>query len=57
MSNETNESLSRRSFLKTATVMTGGLTIAVYLPGCSKSEQASEAAANTGPVPASSCLK
>lgn len=37
---------SRRGFLKTATATAGGLVIAVYLPGCSKPENA----ANAGPV-------
>ena len=39
--------LSRRSFLKTAATATGGLVIAVYLPACSKPE---EAAKNAGPA-------
>lgn len=37
---------SRRGFLKTATATAGGLVIAVYLPACSKPENA----ANAGPV-------
>jgi isoquinoline 1-oxidoreductase beta subunit len=42
-----DDNLSRRSFLKTAATATGGLVIAVYLPACSKPE---EAAKNAGPV-------
>jgi isoquinoline 1-oxidoreductase subunit beta len=38
---------SRRGFLKTAATATGGLVIAVYLPACSKPE---EAAKSTGPA-------
>jgi isoquinoline 1-oxidoreductase subunit beta len=38
---------SRRGFLKTAAVASTGLVIALYLPGCSKSE---DAARNAGPV-------
>src|SRR5215831_4452743 len=52
MSHSTNE-VSRRDFLKDAATVSGGLTIALYLPGCSKPEQAAstevagkEAAAN-----------
>jgi isoquinoline 1-oxidoreductase beta subunit len=41
------DGLSRRSFLKTAATATGGLVIAVYLPACSKPE---EAAKNAGPA-------
>jgi isoquinoline 1-oxidoreductase beta subunit len=41
------DGLSRRSFLKTAGAATGGLVIAVYLPACSKPE---EAAKSTGPA-------
>jgi isoquinoline 1-oxidoreductase subunit beta len=44
---DTVEGLSRRSFLKTAATATGGLVIAVYLPACSKPE---EAAKNAGPA-------
>jgi isoquinoline 1-oxidoreductase subunit beta len=32
--------VSRRSFLKTTTAVSGGLVIAMYLPGCSKPEEA-----------------
>ena len=39
MSQLTNE-VSRRDFLKNAATLSGGLTIALYLPGCSKPEQA-----------------
>jgi isoquinoline 1-oxidoreductase beta subunit len=38
--------ISRRSFLKSAAAASGGLVIALYLPGCGKSENA----ANSGPV-------
>ena len=37
---------TRRTFIQSATVATGGLVIACYLPGCSKPE---EAARNAGP--------
>jgi isoquinoline 1-oxidoreductase subunit beta len=40
-------SFSRRGFLKTAAAASGGLVIALYLPGCSKSE---DAARSAGPV-------
>ena len=49
-----NESLnesanaSRRRFLKNTALLTGGLTIAVYLPGCSKPEQVASTSAGTG---------
>jgi isoquinoline 1-oxidoreductase beta subunit len=39
--------VGRRGFLKSAVAVTGGLVIAVYLPACSKPE---EAAKNAGPV-------
>lgn len=39
--------IGRRDFLKTAAVATGGLVIAVYLPACSKPENAAK---NAGPV-------
>ncbi len=39
--------VSRRDFLKRAAALSGGLTIAVYLPGCSKPEQAASVAAGT----------
>ncbi|HEX7013656.1 MAG TPA: xanthine dehydrogenase family protein molybdopterin-binding subunit [Steroidobacteraceae bacterium] len=39
-------SLSRRAFLKTAAAASGGLVIAIYLPACSKPEQA----ASSGPA-------
>ena len=41
------DEISRRSFLKTAATATGGLVIAMYLPACSKPE---EAAKHAGPV-------
>jgi isoquinoline 1-oxidoreductase beta subunit len=44
---------SRRSFLKNAAALTGGLTIAMYLPGCSKPE---EVVTGTGPVKANAWL-
>jgi len=34
-----NDALTRRGFLKTAAATSGGLVIAFYLPGCSKSEE------------------
>ena len=39
--------IGRRDFLKTAAAATGGLVIAVYLPACSKPENAAK---NAGPV-------
>ena len=42
-----HDEISRRSFLKTAATATGGLVIALYLPACSKPEEAAKA---TGPV-------
>jgi isoquinoline 1-oxidoreductase beta subunit len=44
---------SRRNFLKNAATLTGGLTIAVYLPGCSKPEEATLA---SGPAKANAWL-
>jgi len=44
--NLSNDSLTRRGFLKTAAATSGGLVIAMYLPGCSKSDQAAQ---NAGP--------
>ena len=35
-----HDDISRRSFLKSAATAAGGLVIAVYLPACSKPEQA-----------------
>lgn len=47
MSRETSllesAALSRRSFLKSAAATSGGLVIAMYLPGCSKPESARDA--------------
>jgi isoquinoline 1-oxidoreductase subunit beta len=37
---DTGAPVSRRSFLKTTTAVSGGLVIAMYLPGCSKPEEA-----------------
>ena len=36
--------LSRRGFLKSTAALSGGLIMALYLPGCSKPEDASKAA-------------
>jgi isoquinoline 1-oxidoreductase beta subunit len=36
--------LTRRGFLKTTAAATGGLVIAIYLPGCSKPEEAAKSA-------------
>ncbi|HYM33850.1 MAG TPA: molybdopterin cofactor-binding domain-containing protein, partial [Steroidobacteraceae bacterium] len=36
--------VSRRQFLKNAAALSGGLTIAIYLPGCSKPEEAASTA-------------
>src|SRR6187549_2182614 len=36
--------LSRRTFLKSAATVSGGLVIAMYLPGCGKPENAGKAA-------------
>jgi len=46
---------SRRSFLKGTAAFAGGLTIAVYLPGCSKPEEAA-APTSSGPVKANAWL-
>ena len=43
---ESNDAFTRRGFLKTAAATSGGLVIAFYLPGCSKTD---EAARNVGP--------
>jgi isoquinoline 1-oxidoreductase beta subunit len=48
---------TRRHFLKNAAVISGGLTIAIHLPGCGKSEQAAESAAASGPVAANAWLQ
>ena len=41
--------VSRRTFLKNAATFTGALTIAVYLPGCSKPEEATLASGPAKP--------
>ena len=43
---ESNDAITRRGFLKTAAATSGGLVIAMYLPGCSKSDNT---ARNAGP--------
>lgn len=45
MSTEARE-ISRRGFLTSAAAVSGGLVIAIYLPGCSKTENAAK---NSGP--------
>lgn len=44
---DSNESLTRRGFLKTAAATSSGLVIAIWLPGCGNDERASTSA---GPV-------
>jgi len=39
---------SRREFLRNAAALSGGLTIAIYLPGCSKPEQAATGSGGAG---------
>ncbi len=51
------EGLSRRSFLKTAATATGGLVIAVYLPACSKPEEAAKSAGPAKQVTANAWLR
>ncbi len=46
-SSESHDSLSRRGFLKTAGAVSGGLVIAICLPGCGKD---ADRAASDGPV-------
>jgi isoquinoline 1-oxidoreductase beta subunit len=48
---------SRRAFLKTASVTTGGLVIAMYLPACSKPEDAAKSAGPPKQVAANAWLK
>lgn len=48
---------SRRGFLKTAGAATGGLVIAMYLPGCSKPESAAQNAGPAKQVAANAWLK
>jgi isoquinoline 1-oxidoreductase beta subunit len=51
------DGLSRRGFLKTAATATGGLVIAVYLPACSKPEEAAKRAGPAKLVDANAWLK
>ncbi|HVF15966.1 MAG TPA: molybdopterin cofactor-binding domain-containing protein, partial [Steroidobacteraceae bacterium] len=37
--NDSGDAITRRGFLKTAAATSGGLVIAVYLPGCGQSER------------------
>ena len=50
-------SLSRRGFLKSAAVVSGGLVIAVYLPGCSKTENAARSAGPAKMIDANAWLQ
>ncbi|MGH8176324.1 MAG: molybdopterin cofactor-binding domain-containing protein [Steroidobacter sp.] len=49
--------LSRRGFLKTAAATSGGLVIAMYLPGCSKPEESAQGSGPPKLVPANAWLR
>ena len=51
------DAVSRRGFLKTATAASGGLVIALYLPGCSKPEDKARAAGPVKIIDANAWLK
>ena len=49
--------LSRRGFLKSCAAASGGLVIALYLPGCSKPESAAKVATSPMPLKANAWLR
>ncbi|HKE96112.1 MAG TPA: molybdopterin cofactor-binding domain-containing protein, partial [Povalibacter sp.] len=49
--------LSRRGFLKSAATVTGGLVIAMYLPGCGKPENAAKSAGPAKMIEANAWLR
>jgi isoquinoline 1-oxidoreductase beta subunit len=49
--------VSRRGFIKNAAAVSGGLVIAIYLPGCSKPDEAAKAAGPVKTVTANAWLR
>jgi isoquinoline 1-oxidoreductase subunit beta len=53
----TADAITRRGFLKTAAATSGGLVIAMYLPGCSKPDEAARSAGPPKLIPANAWLR
>ena len=53
----TTDAITRRGFLKTAAATSGGLVIAMYLPGCSKPDEAARSAGPPKLIPANAWLR
>jgi isoquinoline 1-oxidoreductase beta subunit len=56
-SNATDAAVTRRDFLKTSAAASGGLVIAIYLPGCSKPDEAARTAGPPKLVSANAWLR